>query len=329
MRAMTGWFFFDDGERGTVDAALGLLAQRTPEEVAAVREGLDRLGRAAQLVLDCPGLAHESRGGHSVSSEKLVDLLCRVPDYDLDMHVPTKAVLGNAYLLVKINFFKGLGYALEHALAPPELLERVQFEAGQSIYSKLAEELFIAILTDRAGKRNVKEHAARELFHIWEHRLDAEIDDFAPVLESVWVARDKVRPVLGTLKGTSEFFRLLASTTDHSFFDHFVDSDDVPPEELSAFEEFLFGISHEEIRKLREHLEHSEQGVVSQEQARGIVGRKADSWLPSWGGPQFIYSSYKKRKVKAHYRSLTGTDGPKKTAEEYVMVAFLDVAPGG
>ena len=41
------------------------------------------------------------------------------------------------------------------------------------------------------------------------------------------------------------------------------------------------------------------------------------------GGPQALYTSYKKRKIKAHYRSLTGAPGPRKTAEEFVMTAFL------
>ncbi len=312
---MSDWFFFDERERATVEDSLALLGAHAPLQAKQVEDALARLRRAAELVNECPAIER--------SSETLIDLLCRVPDYDLDMHVPTKAVIGNAYLLVKINFFKGVGYALESIGAPADILERVQHEAGQSIYTKLGEELFLSIVTDPHERREVKVRAARELFHIWEHRLDAEIDDFAPVLESVWFARDRVRPVLGTLQGTHEFLRLLGTTTDHRFFDHFVDGD-VPEEEIGAFEEFLFGIAHEEIRKLREHMESHEQGVVSQEQARGILGRKNDSWIPLWGGPQAIYSSYKKRKVKAHYRTLTNAPGPKKTAEEYVMSAFLD-----
>jgi hypothetical protein len=314
------WFFFDDRERETVDDALALLAEHAPGEVQLAEEGLDRLARAAALVVDS---ASSSRG-KDPSGESLIDLLCRVPEWDLDLHVPTSALVGNAYLVMKINFFKGLGYALERVFAPPELRARVLDEAGQSIYSKLAEELFVAIVTDPAGKRNVKLHAARELSHIWEHRLDAEIDDFAPVLESVWVARDHVRPVVGTLQGTHEFLRLLGTTTDHRFFDHFVDGD-VPQEEVDAFEEFLFGIAYEAIGKIREHLASGPHGAVSADEADRIVGRKkGDSWAPSWGGPQALYSSYKKRKVKAHYRSITSAPGPKKTAEEYVMIAFLD-----
>src|SRR5581483_5629273 len=168
----------------------------------------------------------------------------------------------------------------------------------------------------------VKVRAARALFEIWENRLSAEIDDFAPVLESVWVARNQMRPVLGTLKGSHELLRMFAGTQDHRFLDHFT-MEEVPEEEVQAFEEFLFGISHEEIQKLRSHLEAQAASTVSHEDARGILGRNKESWAPV-GGPQALYSSYKKRKVKAAYRVLTGSDGPKKTAEEYVMTSFLE-----
>lgn len=301
--------------------ALDALTRAASPQLEAINGGLERLGRAAQLVDTSPSVKR-SFHGRMVSSESLVELLCRLPDYDLDLHLPTKAVLGQAYLVAKINFFKGIGYALESALGSPELIERIQHEAGQSIYTKLAEELFLSIVTDPRGQYKVKSRAARALFEVWENRLTAEIDDFAPVLEGVWVARNRVRPVMGTLRGTHEFLRLLGDTQDHSFFDHFT-TDHVGDEEVQAFEEFLFGISHEEISKLRLHLEQQPTSVLSQDDARDILGRSKESWVPM-GGPQDFYSSYKKRKVKANYREMTSAAGPKKTAEEYVMVAFLE-----
>ena len=40
-------------------------------------------------------------------------------------------------------------------------------------------------------------------------------------------------------------------------------------------------------------------------------------------GPQGIYANYKRRRVNAHHRLITGLPGPKKAAEEYVMIALL------
>jgi hypothetical protein len=315
--------FFDEHERTLVSTALGFVREVSAEHTAVLTDNLDRLSRAAAIIRQSPSIMRslETRPRSSFSGEPLLDVLCRVPDYDLDLHIPTKAVFGQAFLIAKINFLKSLGYTLDTLGGPEELQSRVQHELGQSIYSKLAEELFISIVTDPHGARAVKMSAAKSLFEIWEDRLLTEIDDFAPILESIWRARNKVRPVLGTLLGTQEFFRLLQEACDDRFLSYFSEGG-VPEEELQAFEEFLFGISYEEIVQLRHHMDEKSANVVSPEEARGLLGRTRASWAPGIG-PQALYTSYKKRRVKAHYRQLTAANGPKKTAEEYVMVAFL------
>lgn len=312
--------FFDDAERAIVDASMAQVAARHPEEAALLAANLDRLAHTALVIARSPPISASlpARGARGAfSSESLLDLLCRVPDYDFDLHIPTKAVLGQAFLIAKINFFKALGYALE-AIGEPR--DDVDAELGQSIYSKLAEELFISIVGDSGGVLAVKQAAARALFRIWEERLSVEIDDFAPFLESVWRARDRLRPVLGTMRGTHEMLRLLQDSRDARVLDYF--TEDVPPDQLRAFEEFLFGLSHEEIERLRAHLLEEDRAVVSANDARRILGRSEASWAPATG-PQGFYSSYKQRRVRAAYRLLTGAPGPKKTAEEYMMAAFL------
>lgn len=314
------WFFFDESERAIVRDAMRTVAEANTEEAVLLEANLDRLAHTAAVIRDSPPIASSLpvRGSRSsFSSESLVDLLCRVPDYDFDLHIPTKAVLGQAFLVAKINFFKALGYSLEAIGASRE---QVDHELGQSIYSKLAEELFISIVSDPDALDAVKRAAAKSLFRIWNERLTTEIDDFAPFLESVWRARDKLRPVLGTMRGTHEMFRLIEESHDGRVLDYF--TEDVPDEQIHAFEEFLFGISHEEVQRLRDHLIEQSVSVVSHDDARRVLGRHKESWVPT-GGPQSFYSSYKKRRVRAAYRLLTNTPGPKKTAEEYVMTAFL------
>ncbi len=322
------WFFFDRSECELVTASLEAVERDNPEQGALLRVNLEIVAGAAEVIRKCPSISRESdaaNGRAPFSGEALIDLLCRVPDYDLDLHIPTKAVLGQAFLIAKINFLKALGYALDAGGSPNDALrDRIVEETGQSIYSKLAEELFVSIVTDPAGRADVKASAAQFLFRIWEDRLEIEIDDFAPVLESAWLARNKVRPVMGTLLGTHEVFQLFREARDDRFLDYF-GNDDVPEEQLLAFEEFLFGLSHEEIGELRQYMLAHGADVVSLDQARALLGggghRK--SWAPGHDGAQALYTSYKKRRVKALYRALTDVPGPKKTAEEYVMTAFL------
>lgn len=314
--------FLDAAERDFVRDALACVEGAAPAEAMPLVANLERLGHAAELVEITPSIAAswETRRLIPSSGETLLDLLCTVPEWDLDLHVPMRVIFGQAYLVAKINFFKSTKYALDAARAPAALLERAEQELGQSIYSKLAEELFISIVTDATQQRPVKAAAARSLFDIWEHRLEREIDDFAPVLESVWSARNRVRPVIGTTLGTHEFFRLLHECSDTRFFEHFEGA--VPDEQLQAFEEFLFGLSWEEISRIREHMMEADRSVISSEEARAALS-KPPSWTPRASGPQALYTSYKKRRVKAQYRMLTGAPGPRKTAESFVMTAFL------
>lgn len=315
-----GCVFFDADERALVAGSLRLVEARDAREAALLWASLSRLAQTADVIAQSPPIASSlpARGARGAfSSESLVELLCRVPEYDLDLHVPTKAVLGQAFLVAKINFFKALGYALEAVAAPRAA---VDVELGQSIYSKLAEEVLTSILADPVGRTEVKRASARALFHIWEERLSVEIDDFAPFLESVWKARERLRPVLGTMRGTHELLGLLRDAPDARVLDYF--SEDLPEEELQAFEEFLFALSHEEIERLRAHLIEQRVSVVSVDDASRILGLEDRTWASATDAHAF-YSSYKRRRLRAVYRQLTGAEGPKRTAEEYAMAAFL------
>jgi hypothetical protein len=312
--------FLDQSERELIGEALESIERADPHEAELLRDHLERLGRAADLVERSPPIlgSWEARRVSKGNGETLLELLCAVPDWDLDLHVPVRVVFGQAYLIAKINFLKAIRYGLEAVNGSEQLLARTEDELGQSIYSKLAEELFISIATDTRGERAVKVAATRSLFRIWEERLKSEIDDFAPVLESVWHARNKLRPVIGTTLGTSEFFRLLHDCSDTRFLEYF--EEDVPEEQLQAFEEFLFGLSYEQISNLRARMRAENTSAVSREEA---AQSRPASWAPRDAGPQALYTSYKKRRVKAQYRVLTSTPGPRKTAEEFVMTAFL------
>jgi hypothetical protein len=318
------WFFFDHAERELVAAALDLVGAKDVEHEALLRASLERLERLAALIRDTPSIVTSWRtaAGRPFSGESLIELLCRVPDYDLDLHVPTKATVGQGYLVAKINFLKALSYAVTPLSPSKELALRLEHEIGQSIYSKLAEELFVSIVTDEEAPHPVKVGAARFLFRIWDERLLIEVDDFAPLLESVWRARSKVLPLLGTMLGTYEVFQLFREACDPRFLDYF-GTESLAVEQLLSFEEFLFGLSYEEIQRLRKHMQESAANTMTLEQARTLLGRRSPSWASQHEGAQAFYTSYKKRRVNARFRTGTGAEGPKRTAEEYVMMALL------
>jgi hypothetical protein len=237
-------------------------------------------------------------------------------DYDFELHASPQAVLGQAYLVAKIDVLRLMATL---AAGRPDLEARARLELGQSIYSRLAEELFIALATAGDTPRPTKERAGAILQRIWDHRLLDEIDDFAPVLEAAWEARNRVRPVLGTMLGSHELFRLFQEAKDDRFLDFF-SADSVAPDAAEAFEEFLFGLGHEDIARLRAHLAEQHKSAIGADEAAALLGHAvADD-----AGPEALYASYQRRKLKATCRALAGAPGPKHTAEEHVMLAFLE-----
>ncbi len=319
------WFFFDDAERRVVGEALSRVGDASPALASALAASVARLGALAAMLRDNAPIATSWRAtrGADRPDEALLDLLCRVPEYDLELHIPTRAVLGQAYLVAKINLFKSFGYALEEVGAPGALRAAMESEVAQSIHSKMLEEVLLSILTSREGVRPLKVRAAQALFRVWDERLHAEVDDLAPLLESAWEARNKVRPVLGTMLGTHEVFQLLAAARDDVFVDYYTARDAVTPDETAAFEEFIFGLSHEDIAALRAHLATGRASSLSLHDAEGLLGARYDGWAASVHGPQAIYSDYRRRRMQAACRALTSAEGPKKVAEEYVLAAHL------
>jgi len=324
--------FLDEAEHELVAEVLAVVRRVDPARHVSLEATLARLRRLAEIVRDCPPLTASAawwgdRGARAYTVDSLVEQLCRVHDYDLELHMPTKAVLGQAFLVAKINLLKALGYSLASAGGDASLVARVEREVAQSIYTKLAEELFESIVTDERGDARVRQNAAKHLMRIWEERLELEVDDFAPLLESAWEARARVVPVLGTLLGTHEVFRLFREARDKRLLDHFGE-DDVGEDELLAFEEFLFGLSHEEIGRLRAHMLAEARPVITLDQARALLGDlpstvAAANAANAANAAQALYSSYKKRKVNAQHRASTGAPGPKRTAEEWVMLAVV------
>jgi hypothetical protein len=300
------WPFLDEQERALVAAGLPLCGAGR----AALEEQLVLLGGLAELT---------RRIAFDASPEAIVALLggCR---YDADLRLPPLAAVGRAYTLAKVSFLRELSDAL--AGAPAALRRRAEEEHAQSIHSHLVEELFIEIAADPTVDAAVRGAAGRKLRHLWQDPIYVEVDDVAPLLDAIWEARSRLRPVLGTLVGCHEAFALFQSTRDERFLDHF-SRDDVDQDELQAFHEFLLGLSTEEHAVLRSEMAARGLGALSPAEARAILGLSEDGGDFGLVGPEAMVASYRARKIKTSYRVLARTPGPRRTAEEHVVIARL------
>jgi hypothetical protein len=237
--------------------------------------------------------------------------------------MPTRAILGRAFVLAKLNFLKAVAYVLDEA--GPEAHHAARLVAdlvGETVYSKLAEELLSAAIANPFNSRDLRRAAAHKLITMWDERLALPVSQLPSILLSAWRARVKVRAVFGSLIGVHEILSLIREECEPAFVSYFA-QDSVTDDVREAFREFLFGLPYEDLQNVERYMDEHRLAIISPEQVRALVGDQWHTTLFSVPTPEQMYHSYWRRRIRAEYRVLSGHPGPHKTAEGYIMEFLL------
>lgn len=323
---------FPEEERRTLRRVHQAL-ERSPLPTAAEMRGaiarqIDRIEGVGAALAQFPGVFREATlGARRRDLDTMVELYASATDADVDMFLPTRAVLGRALLLARLNAWRLLDYALADALDArdpdsPALRRETDRWLHRCVYAVLTEEVLSAIAMDAALERPVRREAVRHLVSIWDGAPSGAVRDFFPLLEAVWEARRHLRVNVGTLLGFSEMMMLLQAGCDPQFVQYFAQARRTR-DEAEAFREFLVGVSTEEIRSLEQLLQASGRTSMTREEAVQALGKGARDRATRHPGVQ-AYLTYRERYLQAAARRLRDLAGPKHTAEEYVMIYFLE-----
>lgn len=318
----------DHHEIDLVDRALFLIAAHAPVDADILRELIiDLRQMAAQIERQRPLRAPTALGGEARDEQSLISHLCQLDGLSGDLELPLKATLSRTYLLTKINFLRGFVKATaalgQRAPECGPICRELREELAQSIYTLLAEELLLALLRKPGVAKPTKRSAADQLISIWDDAA-LEIDDFAPMLESAWHARNRVNAAYGTLLGTTETVRLACEDCSPYVLDFF-GREGRCAEESQAFEEFLFNMTFEELQKLRGEMSAQAVRCANPTWAAQVLGRQIEELEHSQEiDPMALYRSYQRRQLAADFRLMAGTPGPRRTAEAYLMVHLLE-----
>ncbi|MBS1119434.1 MAG: hypothetical protein H6Q90_1662 [Deltaproteobacteria bacterium] len=314
-------------ENELVEQALAAVAAHS-EADAEILKGLVEELKATSSLLDRqrPLRRPTAFGGEARDEQTLMDHLCTIDGLSGDLALPLKATLSRTYLLTKINFLRGFLKATSALQGVPEssrMSHELREELAQSIYTLLAEELFLALLRKPDCTRRTKQRAADQLITVWDDAA-LEIDDFAPLLESAWHARNRINSAYGTLLGATETFRLVVEDCNPDVIEFF-GRDGMSADESAAFEEFLFNMTSEELATLRRAMQQQHLSAASPAWAAQILGRQIEDLEHSHEiDPMALYRSYQRRQLAADFRMMSGAPGPRRTAEGYLMVYLLD-----
>jgi hypothetical protein len=317
----------DRHESELVQQAMEAVASGSPAD-ASILQGLLGELRATADLLDRqrPLRRPTSLGGEHRDESTLIEHLCSMDGLSGDLVLPLKATLSRTHLVTKINFLRGFVKATTALVDHPnagKMAHELREELAQAIYTLLAEELFLALLRKPDVSRRTKQRAADQLITVWDDAA-LEIDDFAPLLESAWHARNRINTAYGTLLGATETFRLVTEDCNPEVLEFF-GREGMSADESAAFEEFLFNMTSEELATLRRAMQQQHVSAASPAWAAEILGRHIEDLEHSHEiDPMALYRSFQRRQLAADFRLMSGAPGPRRTAEGYLMVYLLD-----
>ena len=313
---------FNEQDRETIERIYRRVVEIDDDESRALAqlvvhqtENLEKLG---EVLATYSSPLHEQRlGPLHRGLDSLVESLCSATPANFEFFLPTRAVVGRSIDMVECNFYRLLGHVCTEIIrgeAGEQLREQATQRLRLCLYSKLSEEVLLDIACDPTLQRTARESAVRSLAQLWDRRLTYRVRDFFPLLESTWEARQRITVTGGTLFGTQEVFELFREGIDPDFVEYF-SRDDHSDDEIQAFREFLFGIPYEDLVRLESDMNRN---------GNASVGFVSPAMTTRSEGVLLFYEFFRSRYVQAVARKLGKQPGPKRTAEGYVMVYFLD-----
>lgn len=302
-------------ERILVNRVFENLRVYSPETMVGVATRIMDLERLSVSISRYPSM--HQRGftpGQAQTSETLIQTLCTFGDGERLLTLPTKAILGKGFLVAKFHAFSAITKVAVNSFFADDDIKELRQATLNIMFTLMAEEVYLSILDDPNLSSEVRRDIAESLAELWEHRLDQHAISVAPVLDSVWSVRDKIAPNFGTMIGTSELL-LLTIALDESwqqFISKRLSSHDVS----SALEEFLFGLSFEDITFIRNELKNRGISAIGRDEVPEMVGHEVPL---SNEDPRIFYSAYTQRRNNADARKRLNAPGPKKTLEDHYM----------
>ena len=288
-----------------------------PEKAENFQERLDSLESLAQAVAKFPSLLerHELIGGTRTPTSLIDSLIDHQDSGDAILQLPSKAMLGKGLLVAKMHTFSSFAKYTHHIAELKKYSKAFDTETVSSMYSLLIEDVYLNLIRDSSQPMEYRREWALSLLLLWEHWNDQGSAQVAPVLESVWMARRRLAPAFGTMMGTSELL-LISMQMDDQWI-AFIKQKLSDPGVSQAMEEFLFGISFEQINTLRTILKEKGIPAIGRDEVSKFLGEhvKSDAGLDY----RDFYAKYTVRRDNARSRTRLKLNGPHKTLEDYFI----------
>ena len=181
----------------------------------------------------------------------------------------------------------------------------------------MAEEVYFSCLDDPEFSRDIKLSLANDLVSLWDRGSDPRNMRYLPTLDALWTARDSAPPSFGTMNGTSELLRLTIDLGTE--WQEFLIAHMSINETRWALEEFLFGLSYEEINSVRSRLDKFGINAVGHEEIPAYLGNQPAYGIITSSDYRSVYDFYVDRRESARIRQRLSAPGPYRALEEIFL----------
>lgn len=313
--ALPSFIVLDETESRLLSETVGLLKSRASPEAERVERRFSDLEALGKAVSRFPSVRESQRlGSVSWGPETLEAALCSMSGTSRLLHTPTRVVAGRSFLVAKVHAFSlaALSVSFDRKLA-----DRIRNCILGVVLSLLAEDVYLSGLDDKDYSAETKAALASDLVLLWDARRDPRAVAHVPALSELWAARDAQVPVFGTMEGASELTRL-SLDMGHSWF-VFVAERLRDAETLMAMEEFLFGLSYEEILFVRSRMISCGLNCADVQEVRTMLGGRTSYAVVDGEDPRAMYEFYAERRNASRARAWAGVPGPRRTLEELYL----------
>jgi hypothetical protein len=245
---------------------------------------------------------------------QLIEALCSFSSSSHLLHTPAKVVATRSYLIAKYHAFSLLAMLIGDRDDFQASIKRVIFSL---ISTLMAEEVYFSCLEEPVFSREIKTAIANDLISLWDTGSDPRAIRHLPALEELWVAREAAPPVFGTMDGNSELLRISMELGDD--WRDFLMEEATSEETQQALEEFLFGLSYEEIQQVRSRLTRFGISAVDYNDVRSYLGSKPAYSFVNTRELRAVYDFFVDRREAARFRMKVSAPGPHHTLEELYL----------
>jgi hypothetical protein len=260
--------------------------------------------------------------GEAQDTESLIASISAFSHPSHLLRSPTRCVAVRSFLVAKSHAFSMLAILTRDK---PEFYAPVRRVMFSIICTLMIEEVYYSCLGDAAFPERIRLRLAKDLITLWDSGVDTRAIEHLPALEALWAARDAAPPIFGTMDGASEMVRITADLGDDWYA--FLVNSIANEETLQALEEFLFGLSYEEIVEVRSRLTRFGIAAVGSDEVRSYLGGDPAYVMVNADDPRVAYDFYVDRRDAARLRKRMNAPGPKRTLEEIYLKHRIALEP--